>query len=364
MTAHPVVSDPACIRSRPNLVIVTTHFGYHFSGGSTATCEIFKHLQDEFDHITVIGTDCADHPFSRLTFLRHKHSWQAISLIKQHNTSDTIFYGDFYNAWMLAALKTRYFFTYHDNWPEQSQLSLKNRIKAFWIWPLYRYIFKHAQAVFTVSEFKWHAIKPMNRRTLLVRNGFRRSVPPALKNHPQQPARRDVVMAGNIDQRKYQQALPVFDRLLESQIFMNSGTTIAIYGHTTDKGLTEKLQRYPFVSVMGHHNAVPFHQYAVMLHTSVMENLSLAWCEALYHGNTIVSFNVGGAKEVIDTDEGHYLIDPMDTDAMATSLIDAIMSPKPVRDMTQSLNNFDWELAATAYSDTMLPATRPQVNND
>ena len=340
--------------TKPALVIVTTHFGYHFSGGSTATCEIFDKVQQHFDSVTVIGTQCGDHPFANFTFLPYRYPWQALALIRQHSTDNTVFYGDFYNSWMLALLKARYCFTYHDNWPEQKTLSIKDRIKSWWIWPLYRYIFSQAQAVFTVSEFKYKAIGHLNPNTQLVRNGFAHQRQPVRDERGDAPEKAGIVMSGNIDPRKYQQAIALFTVLNRSQTFTDKKVSIDIYGRPNDAALARQLDSFPFVTLKGYHNRVPYHRYAVMLHTSVMENLSLSWCEALSAGATVVSFDVGGANEVIDVSLGHHLIKPFDIDPMADALVQTLGSPKPLLNCSQQLVDFDWSLAASIYLDTLL----------
>ena len=63
------------------LVILTTHFGTNFSGGSTATCEIFSRLEDEFSEVIVVGTELGEHPFRQLQFLPYQNWIEAILIL-------------------------------------------------------------------------------------------------------------------------------------------------------------------------------------------------------------------------------------------------------------------------------------------
>ncbi|MEM1137563.1 MAG: hypothetical protein AAGI07_17110, partial [Bacteroidota bacterium] len=78
-------------RSRKRLVILTTHFGTNFSGGSTATCEIFSRIEDEFKEIIVVGTQLGAHPFTSLKFFKYKSWLQALLILKKLKAKDAIF---------------------------------------------------------------------------------------------------------------------------------------------------------------------------------------------------------------------------------------------------------------------------------
>ena len=64
-----------------SLVIVTTHFGTNFSGGSTATCEIFSRFQNEFETIYVVGTELGEHPLQKIIFKKYRNWAQAIFFV-------------------------------------------------------------------------------------------------------------------------------------------------------------------------------------------------------------------------------------------------------------------------------------------
>ncbi|MEM9328298.1 MAG: hypothetical protein AAGA85_21705, partial [Bacteroidota bacterium] len=100
------------------LVILTTHFGLNFSGGSKATCEVFGLLQSDFDEICVVGTQLGDHPFKSLDFREYRNWLHAVQIIRSLKSPEVLFYGDFFNSFLFILAGVPFHFTYHDNWPE------------------------------------------------------------------------------------------------------------------------------------------------------------------------------------------------------------------------------------------------------
>ena len=176
------------------LVILTTHFGTDFSGGSTATCEIFSRIEEKFKEVIVVGTKLGQSPFKSAEFLSYKSWWHATKIIKDMDTNNTIFYGDFYNTIIYVWLKIPFYFTYHDNWPELGKTSFKNKIRSLFYTNIYKQIFKHAIAVFTVSALKTLFVKKYNEQVHLVRNGF--NIANGLSFGTE---RKEILMVGNID---------------------------------------------------------------------------------------------------------------------------------------------------------------------
>ncbi|GAB5523646.1 MAG: hypothetical protein Roseis2KO_15180 [Roseivirga sp.] len=325
------------------LVILTTHFGSNFSGGSLATVEIFSRLEKQFSSIAVIGTLLGEHPFSDLTFHQYRSRRQAIDYIKTYAQAETVFYGDFYNAYYFILAGRPFYFTYHDNWPELRSLSLGYRAQSVLYWNIYKWIFKKATQVITVSEFKKKAIETYSNRVHLIRNGFKQGEVEAFS--PANTNQR-ILMIGNIDSRKYRYALNLFDEIDQTK---QPDLHIDIYGHARESKLAEKLSKYPFVELKGFRADIPFHKYSLLLHTSAMENLPLVFCEAIYHNLPVLAFNVGGAEEVIDSDNGR-LIKPGDTRAMLNVLADMIKgNEKFSPDRDSVLKHYDWDLAAAQY---------------
>lgn len=330
------------MKANRQLVILTTHFGTNFSGGSTATCEIFVRLESNFEKVTVIGTQLGLHPFRNLEFIRYKNWLHAIRIIRKFPLS-SIFYGDFYNAFLYAFAKVPFYFTYHDNWPEMARFGLKNRMKSLFYIPAYQHIFRSAKTVFVVSENREKLISQFTSNHMVVKNGFTRSDVESKNANSG-----SILMVGSIDQRKYQLAIDLFNR------WGNKEITIDIYGHTKDESLAKKLSRFPFVRLRGFHHSIPYQNYKLLLHTSQMENLPLVFCEAIHHGVPVLAFDVGASNEIVTQSNG-VLIPPYDVARMSTFLNQNVSENEPPLPMDKSvLKLHSWEDAASSYAHKML----------
>lgn len=332
--------------SKPQLVIVTTHFGTNFSGGSTATCEVFKQIECQFSQIVVVGTKLGEHAFKNLRFIEYQSVWHLHSILKELRASDNIYYGDFYNAYIFPLVRVPFYFTYHDNWPELGKVSFNLRVKGIAFWAIYRYIFSYAQHVFVVSSHKLNQVKKYANGVSMVHNGIN------AQTSSDQMARKHVLMVGNIDQRKYAKSIELFDTILSDKDFSRENFRIDIYGHPSDATLVNKLHSYSFVNLCGHVNPVPFSRYSLLLHTSLMENLSMVWCEAVASNTPVLTFKVGGAEEVVSPTRG-VLIQPYNLDQMYDALKMMLRVPK-MFDGSDIHSDFSWEKASVAYSKRML----------
>jgi glycosyltransferase involved in cell wall biosynthesis len=316
-----------------HLVIVTTHFGTNFSGGSLATCEIFSRIPEL--KITVIGTQLGQHPFKNLTFHRYRHYGQALKWIVHYKKMKSVFYGDFYNAFLLRLAGVPFYFTYHDNWPGLRVTGLNNWWTSQLYIQTYQYIFRKAIKVISVSDFQTVFIKKATARFEVIRNGFSRN------NYANSGQRKGVLMVGNIDQRKYGLALKLFETLPKS--FM----PVDIYGNINDNSLGKRLQIFPFVTLKGFQHEIPFNRYQLLLHTSQMENLPLVFGEALYHRTPVLAFDVGGNREIVFPPFG-ALIEPYRMDALKHQLQMMIRS-KEIPPEATHLKDYSWDSAALAY---------------
>lgn len=320
------------------LVILTTHFGTKFSGGSTATCEIFSRLENHFDEVVVLGTQLGEHLFSKLDFRKFGTSSELKRLIREVDSSETIYYGDFYNAVAFAEAQVPFYFTYHDNWPELANTSFSNWLDGFSYIRAYEKIFKSAKHVFTVSQFKQDQISQYSSNTSLVRNGFRQANRSTV---PTQTSRRNILMVGNIDQRKYEKALVLFEQ-------WQPKCEVHIYGRSIDHQIAERLRNLPFVDIKGFVTRVPYQEYRMLLHTSLMENLPITFCEAIDAETPVVAFDVGGSNEVVDQDSG-LLVSPYDLDQMEKSIEAAYNSYDNFNFDSSKLDGFSWDKAAEQY---------------
>jgi len=339
---------------KKKLVILTDNFGLNFSGGAIATSRIFEPIQDNFSDIIVIANQVGDHPFKNITFLEYQNRKGAISHIKSFKyRNDIVFYGDFYMTYYYILAGVPYYFTYHDNWPEQKYLSLKNRIKSFFYVPLYKLVIKKSEHTATVSDFKFNFISKLNKNTSLIRNGINSDITKQ-KYAAYNPAEKlKIIMLGNIENRKFRLAPKLFE-ILQTKGLLNQ-ITIDIFGNVLDEKLVGKIQSYKNISLKGFKKNIDFNSYDLLLSTSRMENLSLAVVESLANHTPVVCFDVGGLKEVVTNNENGLLI-PKDNVVKMCAAISGMIEEKTVFDFSkQDLSEYSWDIAAEKYKKILLP---------
>ncbi len=339
---------------KKKLVILTDNFGLNFSGGAIATCRIFEPIQDNFSDIVVIANQIGSHPFSNITFLQYDIRKEAIQHINSFkNDPHVVFYGDFYMTYYYILACVPYYFTYHDNWPEQKYLSLKNRIKSFFYVPLYKLIIKKSKHTVTVSEFKFNFISKLNKNTSLIRNGINSGITKQKYTAYNPSEKLRIIMLGNIESRKFGLAPKLFE-ILKTKDLLNQ-ITIDIFGSVLDEKLAGKIQSYKNISLKGFKKNIDFNSYEMLLSTSRMENLSLAVVEALANHTPVVCFDVGGLKEVVTNHKTGILI-TKDYVAEMCAAISEIIDGKTIFNFTkQDLSEYNWGIAAEKYKKILLP---------
>ena len=328
--------------NKKRLVILTTHFGYNFSGGSDATIEVFSRLQHRFSRVVAIGTVLGEHPFENFEF-HYSGNWlQTIRLIKQLSDGHTIFYGDFYNSFLFILAGVKCYFTYHDNWPEQRILGGKEQLKSLFYTAIYKWILRRSEASFTVSQFKAAFVSRYSKKSYVIPNGFKKPTNAAKPVNVTRANTGKVLMLGNVDQRKYAMAVKLF-----RQLDNPDDLQIDIYGHQIDANLARELTKFPFVVLKGYAHTVPFNEYKLLLHTSVSESFGMIYCESAYHEIPVLSFNVGAASEIVKPENG-VLVNPFDIQSMQHNLKDMLNRQFHVR--KELVDRFSWDRAADQYA--------------
>lgn len=323
---------------KPKLVILTTHFGKNFSGGSTVTCEVLQRIENEFSEIEVFCTEAGHHDFSKITFHIYSTWFGGLKKLILHDNTNTVYYGDFYNSILYVLSGKFFYFTYHDNWPELGKTSLMNKIKSLYFSSIYKAIFKKARHIVSVSAYKDKYIKNFNKNVTLIRNGFQLHKQPGdIKKAPDK-----IIMVGSIDRRKYAMAVNLFS------LINHSNWSIDIYGRILDKKLADQLKKFNFVNLKGFEESIPYSNYSLLLHTSLMENLPIVFCEAIANNLPVICFDVGGCHEIINTKNG-ILIKPYEIVTMYDQ-IENYMFGDLTFEVDQSLiESYSWDKAASAY---------------
>ena len=332
---------------RPVLVILSDNFGLNFSGGAIATCRIFKVLENEFSEIVVIGKQLGIHPFHSLRFLTYENRREAIEHIRQLKSSQTIFYGDFYMSYYFILAKVDFYFTYHDNWPEQRQFGWKNACLAWYYIPLYRWIIRKANWTFTVSHFKYNFIRKLSPNTSIIRNGINVEITKkSLKKYKERDSFH-VLMSGNIDDRKFGWALALFQLIKKEKSLPQ--IKFHLLGNILNPKLAKQLKQFDFIKLEGFQMDIDFLQFDLYCCTSKIENLSISVCEALCNYTPVLSFDVGGLSEVIVHRKTGILVAAGQIKEYYNYLKKIVAAQIKFDFSQQNLSTYDWSFAAKEY---------------
>ena len=337
---------------KPKLVILSTNFGKNFSGGCLATHEIFKNIQGNFSEVVFLGQQVGKHDFSNLVFRSYKSRRRGLKILRELKREHCIFYGDFYMTYLFILAKVDFYFTYHDNWPELGKQSFGYWLQSLWMVPLYQWIITRSKWTFTVSDFKMRFVEKQTKNCSVVRNGVSLQSSNLSKNEGSAGTKK-VLMIGNVDARKYREALRLF-QLLTTEI--SSGFQIDVYGHQVDRAIAQKMERYPFVRLKGFSDQIDFTQYQLLLSTSVMENLAISVVEALSHRVPVLAYDVGGLSEVVKSGVNGFLVPSGQWRAMGNRLLEMLESRFDFSFKANDLESYNWELASAEYKKIMLIA--------
>ena len=121
---------------------------------------------------------------------------------------------------------------------------------------------------------------------------------------------------------------------------------VDIYGHIIDKALAHKLQKFSFVQLKGYQRDIPYKSYKILLHTSISESFGMVFCEAIYNGLPVICFDVGGAKEIVEKQNG-FLIEPYNIDEMISAIRKSLV--KKITVDPNSVSQYSWEEASKSY---------------
>ncbi len=328
------------------LVILATKFGLEFSGGCIATCKLAEAIQDNFSSIIVLANTIGKHHIKNIIHIHFNDLSEAKKILSNFNRKDCIFYGDFYDAIAFCETNIPFYFTYHDNWPEQSLLSETHQQQSDFFIPIYKRIFKSALAVFSVSKYKEKFIQKYTDKTHLLRNGILQPV----NNKQYRPFKAgdelNLLMTGNIDERKYKLAIPVFQYLNETK---TRQINIKIFGKINDDSIADQLQAFDFVQIMGYAPRIDFQNYDAYLSTSFIENLSIAVVEALANKLPVLCFDVGGLHEVVQHQKNGILIPLEEPQKMADTIHEIAKGKIKFDFSTTHLSAYDWNKSGDIF---------------
>ena len=335
-------------RKITTLIVLAENFGLNFSGGSSATIYLLEHLHSFFKSVKVVCKKEGIHPFQEISFIKYNRVSEVKGILAEMDTSEAIGYADFHIASELIGEGLPFYLTYHDNWPdmlnfEEDKIWAQNRIET------YGKIFQAAECVFSVSEDRMKFIHQYTDNTILVRNGLTLKPPASFPAKKKKGEPLKVVMAGNVDKRKYSKAVRLFELLNELD---HCPLHIEIFGHELDPALSTELNKFPFVSLMGFRDELTFENHHLLLNTSVVENLSLSVVDAVAHRMPVLAFDVGGLREVVDGFNGK-LAKAFNVEEMRDFLVACMEDKIEFSFNEEKLIPFNWKASALKMKKAM-----------
>lgn len=326
------------------LVLFGSRMGLNFSGGSNATVMLFQHIVQAFSEVYVVAKEFGSLPFSRPYKTIHWTDEQhAIELLKDLNEKDCIFYGDFWDSIYMVKAHVPFFFTYHDNWPEQKHLDKKNWDLSFQMEAYYKEIFASAIHTFSVTQHKREYIGKSTQTHSLAYNGSCMKPSKFIANTYKGKGLFRILMVGNIDQRKYKLALGVFSTLKKESY---TKIQVDIYGHNNSPSLFQQLSLFPFVKQAGFVENIDYTPYHLLLSCSQSENLPISMLESLINYTPVLSFDVGGISELVENNQDGKLVTPYDVKQMAYELEIMISGTYAFSFDRKKLDKFNWNHSA------------------
>ena len=322
------------------LLVITKQFGT-YTGATISTLKLLQSLSKEFDMIEVLTLKSnIDAP----EYIKLKCVKNVCSLYNTAKSYDKgyIGYSDDHLGFILGLVGIKYLHTYHGNWPDARYLSLDFFIKSLILIPLYTLTIKNASVVVSVSEYmKKKFVYRRNSNTRVIYNGIMLS---KSKSKIYKENVTSFLMVGNIDKRKYGEAIQIFKNLNVKDRTIK----IDIYGSIVDQTVAKKLRKNKFVSIKGHRDTINYDNYDYLLNTSRSENLPVSIVESLKSGTPVISFNVGGISEVINESSG-ILIEKFDEYNYLKTIVNVIKYNKRIKVSRDQYSKFDWDYAAKEY---------------
>ncbi len=326
------------------IVVFTKNYGTNFTGATLATVELSYRWAQAGVKVVVIcknlGTYKENDKISIKKFDSYKSMLGEIKLVKYKKS---IFYSDDHFAFLIKMARRTYIHTYHATWPEARNENISYFIKSFGFIPLYKTAIKNSAIEVAVSErYRKSFINKLNSKNTVIRNGMGAHKATNINNKSRDTFK--IIMIGNVDERKYKQAIELFKLIDKSKLKVK----IDIYGRTIDKNLLDKLISYNFVEFKGFCKNIEISNYDLYISSSTNENLSIAACEAIKNHVGVICFNVGAMDEIIKEGDNGFLILKGDNIAFFDKIKKVISGYKFEFNDTR-INDFDWDVSAKSY---------------
>lgn len=327
----------------PIITILTKNWGKNFTGATLATQQLAERWAMRFVRIEVLTLHAEESiSANNLTVTCIRPACQLCGEIKKKEADGQkrIWYSDDHLGFLLAVQGIEYYHTYHGNWPDARSANAELFIKSLYFMPAYEATMRHAKAVICVSHYMERYALRFNPHTLVIHNGMDKKAA-----YVGPPPGKTFLMVGTISKRKYEMALPLLKQLWR----LDPEIQVHIYGAPVEQSVVQDLQGMPNVIMEGQQQAIPYKAYRGLIHTSKMENLSIAVCEAIDQEIPVFCFAVGGLPEVVIQGRTGMLFEMSAVEKMAQSIAEQAAQRKPMKADRYILEDFSWDQAAESY---------------
>lgn len=327
------------------ICVLTENYGKDFTGAMTSTYELIKRWIQAGNKVYVMTFHIVGKINKNVIIKKFSNIIQLLHFLRVHNFTHWIGYSDDHFGFLFHLFNIPYLHTYHGNWPNALwHDGIINFIKGLFLMPLYIITIHYAQQIVGVSRHSLHFIAKHNCKYKVIHNGVdvaknRLSIPIFLKNNCK------ILMVGNVDKRKFSLLIAI---LRELSIRIRQHLQVVIYGKIHNHQIYTTLKKYG-VKFAGFHSKIPYLKFDLFLSTSKAENLSIATVEAISSGLPVLTFNIGGMKEIVRPQTG-VIIPCYHINMMANWLKSMIMYGKMINfNNKYIINDFNWSIDAVKY---------------
>ena len=330
-----------------NLIVLTKQFG-NYTGATVSTIEILKRISKKFDTVEVVTMKAEKVNIPNVKILIISNCFDLIKILKLKKCEKKVYgYSDDHLGFLFSLVNIPYVHTYHGNWPDAKYLNVNMFLKSFVFIPMYALTIRNAKKVVSVSKYMdRNFVKKHSSDSVVIYNGIKKSNFGLISSSKdRENSYNKFIMVGNIDFRKYKEALPIF-KILKEKDFKGC---IDIYGDLIDKDIISKIKQYDFVNIMGQVERIDYSRYDALLCTSISENLPVSIVEAILNGVYVLSFNIGGIDEVVNKENSGLLFKTDDYRKFAYTIIDFKYKRIPNFEVNRIKNKFNWDNSAISY---------------
>lgn len=326
-----------------NLVVVTKQFG-NYTGATVSTIQLLKKIARNFTNVTVITLRSDGTIIENVDVVIVNSYLKLIEQLKKIvEEQKPLGYSDDHLGFIFSFFGVKYIHTYHGNWPDARWLNTSMYLKSYYFIPLYKLTIKHASLVVNVSYYmKNKFVNKLNSNNVVIYNGIKQSQGKKIDAYKEN---NKFLMVGNVDKRKYRNAVKVFD-VLHALSFHG---TIDIYGNLADKEIVSKLDAFSFVKIYGAVDNIDYSKYSALICTSASENLPVSIVESLINNVPVIAFNVGGISEVVKDKENGYIFEKNNFKDFAYRIANFKYPFDTDKSMEKILKEFNWDYASQKY---------------